>query len=197
MPKLPRYKLEERLNNEEEILKGKGTYFSRADIWKELEITSYTRVIQTERLFVAREYTVDLKAKGFVRSSLEPTPRNLWDHKADIYILDSYPYPTDRSEVGAPVRILWLTPIFHPNIRNGLEAGGDGAICWLLMTEWTNLDTLYGIVRGLELLIESPNTASPLRDSESLAAAKWFKEQMPVLKGPKILERRDLSLERI
>ncbi len=171
MPKLPKNILERRLDNEEKDLKSRGYSFQAEGVWKDMIIGS---IAGTETLPVARKYEVEVFAKGFVRVPKEAEPKELPKHKTRLYILEAYPYPTDKSDVGAPVRIVWLTSIFHPNISPGMEAKGKGIVCWGIMKEWTNLDTLYGIVKGLELLIEHPNVKSPLNIPECLDAAKWF-----------------------
>ncbi len=171
--------------NEEKDLKEKGYSFKAEGVWSDVVITS---IGGTESLPVARKYEVELKASGLGRKARTAEPTQLRNHRAIVYVLDSYPYPTDKSKVGAPVRIVWLTPIFHPNISPGLEAKGQGVVCWGIMKEWTNLDTLFGIVKGLELLIEHPNTKSPLKIDECQDAAKWFDQNKKALQGPKIVK---------
>jgi ubiquitin-protein ligase len=173
MPKLPRALLERRLKNEEEELRSKGYSFRSRSVWAEANIPT---VLGQETVPVAYAFDVRLKAKGLVRPNPNDDPSVLEEHEAQLSILESYPYVTDKSRLGAPFRLLWTSPIFHPNIAQGTSAGGPGIVCWDLLKGliWTNLDTLFGIVKGLELLIEHPNTKSPLRFEQCIDAAKWF-----------------------
>lgn len=184
MPKLPRPVLEKRLDNEESELAAKGYKFTGEDLWKEQEVAT---VAGRDRVSVARRYEVSLRAKGFMRREKNVPPTEFWDHEAWIYVLDSYPFPSDRSKLGAPFRITWLTPIFHPNISPGIKAGDEGIVCWELLKQWKKLDTLYGIVKGTQLLVEHPYTLSPLRFEICRDAALWFDRNKAALEGPKIL----------
>lgn len=171
MPRLPQALLERRLRNEEEELRGKGYSFESTPIWNDVSIAS---VIGQETVPVARRYDVRLKASGLTRQGIADDPTKISEHQAQVFILISYPYPTDKSQLGAPFRVVWLSSIFHPNIAKGVSTGGTGIVCWQLLKDWTNLDTLFGIVKGLELLIEHPNPKSALNLEECKAAAKWY-----------------------
>lgn len=186
MPELPRPILERRLANEEAELSAKGYKFTAKDMWRDERITA---VRGPENLAVAKRYEVLLKARGFAREDKNARPTELWDHEAWVYILRSYPFPSDRSPLGAPFRIVWLTPIFHPNIARGIRVGGEGIVCWGLLKQWSKLDTLYGIVKGSELLVEHPYTLDPLRFESCRDAALWFDRNKEALEGPKILRQ--------
>jgi len=186
MPSLPRPILEKRLDNEEKELAEKGYRFKREDVWAEREIAT---VAGKDKVKVARRYEISLKAKGFVRGEKGSPPTEFWDHEAWMYILQSYPFPLASGEnrLGAPFRLTWLTPIFHPNISSGIKAGGEGIVCWDLFKQWKTLDNLYVIVKGSQLLIEHPYTLSPLRFESCRDAAFWFDRNKAALEGPKIL----------
>lgn len=184
MPELPQPILERRLNNEEAELAAKGYKFTKEDLWKEQQVTT---VAGGERLSVAKRYEISLRARGFLRREKNAPPAEFWDHQAWLYVLRSYPFPSDRSRLGAPFRIVWLTPIFHPNISPGIKGGGEGIVCWELLKQWSKLDTLYGIVKGSQLLVEHPYTMSPLRFDICKDAALWFDRNKAALEGPRIL----------
>lgn len=171
MPKLPRALLERRLKNEEEELRSKGYSFHSNALWADVNIPT---VLGRETVPVAYRYDVSLKAKGLVKHSKNDDPSIIEDHQVQIFILDSYPYPNPDRRLGAPFRMLWVSPIFHPNIAQGTSADGPGIVCWDLLKTATKLDTLLGILLGLESLIGHPNTKSPLRFEQCVDAAKWF-----------------------
>jgi hypothetical protein len=174
MPKLPQTLLERRLDNEEEEVSSKGYSFKSTPVWADVGIPS---VAGQENVPVARRYDVRLTAKGYSRQDKHTDPAPSSEHQAQVFILRAYPYPTDKSRLGAPFRVIWVSSIFHPNIAQGTSAGGSGIVCWDLLKTWAKLDTLYGIVKGLELLIEHPNTKSPLNLPDCIAAAKWFESR--------------------
>jgi hypothetical protein len=188
LPKFPPEVLRKRLDNEEQELAAKGYEFSKEDVWKETEVVGE----RPEKIPVARKYSLSIKARGFWKPKSNAPPKPIWDHKVLLYVLDTYPFISKST--GVPLRAIWLTPLFHPNIANGVEAKGTGFVCWpVLKDKWTHLDTLYGIVRGLQILVENPNLGDteedrPLRFDECQAAYKWFRENPRVLSSPKILE---------
>jgi hypothetical protein len=187
LPKFPSEVLKKRLDNEEKELAAKGYQLSKEDVWKEIEVVGE----RPESIPAARKYSLLIKARGFWRPRPGAPPKPIWEHKVLLYVLDSYPFISKGT--GVPLRAIWLTPIFHPNIANGVEAKGTGFVCWpVLKDKWTHLDTLYGIVRGLQILIENPNLGDseedrPLRFDECQAAYRWFRENPQALSAPKIL----------
>jgi hypothetical protein len=190
LAKFPPDVLRKRLDNEEKELADKSYQFSKEEVWKEIEVLGE----RPEKLPVAKKYSLSIKARGFWRLNPSAPPKPIWDHKFLLYVLDSYPFISKST--GVPLRATWLTPLFHPNIANGVEARGTGFVCWpVLKDKWTHLDTLYGIVRGLQILVENPNIGDreedrPLRFDECQAAYRWFRENPSVLSSPKILEEQ-------
>ncbi len=71
-------------------------------------------------------------------------------HEVLIRLKREYPYP-------GGIEVVWLTPIFHPNIRES-----DGKVCILLVNEWAESQTVKSVAEALKQLLENPNPASPL-----------------------------------
>ena len=88
-------------------------------------------------------------------------------HDFDLYILRSYPLglssiksPVKRPLYEAPVRIRYLSNIFHPNIMPGpdfIEDDYAGAVCWAAYSNWLTSFTLDKLVESFKMLIENPN----------------------------------------
>ncbi|MFH0922462.1 MAG: ubiquitin-conjugating enzyme E2, partial [Candidatus Micrarchaeota archaeon] len=79
-------------------------------------------------------------------------------HSVQIDLLRSFPYP-------GSVEITWLTPIFHPNIREQ-----DGIVCIQLINEWAAGQTIASVVNALKQLLKNPNPHDPLNRD----AANYF-----------------------
>ena len=71
-------------------------------------------------------------------------------HEVLIKLKREYPYPSG-------IEVTWLTPIFHPNIREN-----DGKVCILLVNDWAEGQTVKNVVDALRQLLENPNPDSPL-----------------------------------
>lgn len=188
MPKLPRELFERRLANEEAELRAQDIEVKREEVWRELELET---VAGREKVPVARKYTLTFPAKGYWWKLPDEPPQPLSEHKVAIYVLETYPYVSD-GRFGAPIRIEWLSPIFHPNIARGVEAGGNGVVCYRILNEWSRLDTLSSVVRGLRLLIENPDLRDPLRYEENRLARDWFGQHMDIGGKPKVISVEEL-----
>lgn len=164
-----------RLENEEfELEESKGRIFKSEDYYEgeNGKIIKLVTISGEEEIEVVRKYRVKLYAAGYEKVMGEIKRRDI--HEVNIYILRHYPLPSP-SKLGAPVRFQWVTPIFHPNISNGVEAGGLGVVCWNILKEWIPNFTLLHIVEGLERLVESPNPDDALMYPECKEAALWFR----------------------
>lgn len=180
---LPLPILKKRLQNEEEELIREGYEFSVDDfIDNPQQFIVYT-TSGREEITAVRRYRIKIYARGYEKRNGNIVTRDV--HETYIYILRHYPltlklpcksnYECKKmNEKGAPVRFQWITPIFHPNISNGLEAGGHGVVCWALLAKWTPQLNLLGIVKGLASLVENPNPRDALIFPECKEAAKWL-----------------------
>ncbi len=187
---LPFKRLLRVLENEEEELNEQGYKFSKVDFFDDKNEFTYLEVPTVyglETVPVVRKYRIlNLKALGYWFDHAQRLVQ-YWDHKVDIYILRSYPLPDDRLRFRAPVRIVWLTPIFHPNIAPGSEYGGTGVVCWGMLKKWTQRNTLLSLLEGLKLLVENPDPTDPIYNpSICLEAAKYFSKFKP----PKVTVRK-------
>ncbi len=97
-------------------------------------------------------------------------------HSVLIDLLREYPYP-------GGVEVYWLTPIFHPNIREK-----DGAVCIQLVNAWRESQNLVSLVQGLYHLLENPNPQSPLNEE----AARYYLEHPSLAQhkptGPRVVK---------
>jgi ubiquitin-conjugating enzyme E2 C len=89
-----------------------------------------------------------------------------YDHHFRMIITQNYPYEKPR--------IIWLTPIFHPNIMMP-EDGGH--LCTRLLEDWSFNSALITFIKGIELLLLSPNGASPFGTESCTRAAQYFNAQ--------------------
>lgn len=139
VPRLPEAIWRRRVENEFNELKASGAVFAANADWT--------------------EYTLELRGKGlfFDRGAVKPT----FDHKVLVRLLRDYPY-------AGGLEVVWLTPIFHPNIRSE-----DGRVCIQLLNAWSEGLSLSSLVRGLKQLLENPNPGDPLNKE----AAKYFLER--------------------
>lgn len=168
-----------RLENEEAELRSLGYEFSSEDLHNGVDgkILELVTINGRERLNVIKRYRVTINARGYERRPTgEIVPR--FRHEVYIYVLRHYPF-VDTRRYGAPVRFQWITPIFHPNISNGIEAGGLGIVCWHILKEWIPSFTLPKIVEALKSLVENPNPDDALIYPETLEAARWFARRRP------------------
>ncbi len=93
-------------------------------------------------------YVVSLHGPGLARNGDAIERREV--HTVQIDLLRSYPYP-------GGIEIVWLTPIFHPNIREQ-----DGIVCIQLVNQWAEGQTIASVVNALKQLLENPNPKDPL-----------------------------------
>lgn len=102
------------------------------------------------------EYIVTLVGPGFSRETGKILPKN--SHEVRIVLKREYPY-------AGGFDLTWITPIFHPNIREE-----DGKVCIQLVNQWMETQTVRQVVEALERLLREANPASPL----NLEAAEYF-----------------------
>ncbi|MFH1106477.1 MAG: ubiquitin-conjugating enzyme E2 [Candidatus Micrarchaeota archaeon] len=111
------------------------------------------------------EYEVSLTAPGFRRVSGKVQPVS--SHRFRVKIKREYPY-------GGGLDVVWLTPIFHPNIREG-----DGKVCIQLVNEWSASQTIASVCKAIIQLLANPNPFSPL----NIEAARFFDQNPDAFKG--------------
>lgn len=99
------------------------------------------------------------------------------DHSFRMVIGKNYPYEKPT--------VIWLTPIFHPNIMMP-EDGGH--LCTKLLDEWGFNSTIISFIKGVESLVMNPNPSSPFGTDSCTAAAEYFntgeKRLPPMLSAP-------------
>ena len=123
------------------------------------------------------EYDVSLDAPGFKRVSGQVQP--IASHRFKVKIKREYPY-------AGGLDVVWLTPIFHPNIRES-----DGKVCIQLVNEWSASQTIASVCKAIIQLLANPNPFSPL----NIEAARFFDQNPGALKGkytytrPRIISR--------
>jgi hypothetical protein len=161
-----------RLKNEEEQLLRRfpdlkysveDLYDKRRESGKYLKIPTPAGIDEVEvvRIYKFRK----LYAKAFVKTG--NIVSGTFYHDFDLYILRSYPWGLSsiknlfkRPLYEAPVRIKYLSNIFHPNIMPGPDYVEDeyaGTVCWAAYSNWLTSLTLEKLVEGFKLLIENPN----------------------------------------
>jgi len=101
-------------------------------------------------------YVISLHGPGLARNGDAIERRDF--HSVQIDLLRSFPYP-------GSVEITWLTPIFHPNIREQ-----DGIVCIQLVNQWAETVAVASLTRALKQLLENPNPGDPLNRN----AADYF-----------------------
>ncbi len=111
------------------------------------------------------EYEIGLDAPGFKRVSGQVIPHN--SHRFRVKIKREYPY-------AGGLDVVWLTPIFHPNIRET-----DGKVCIQLVNEWSASQTIASVCKAIIQLLANPNPFSPL----NIEAARFFDQNPEALKG--------------
>lgn len=113
------------------------------------------------------EYMVSLKGSGLYRENSRLLSRD--SHSVRIDLLRSYPY-------AGGVDVTWLTPIFHPNIRES-----DGKVCIQILNDWAESQTVLSLVKSLRHLLENPNPLDPLNKE----AAEYYLENGASASAPK------------
>ena len=89
-----------------------------------------------------------------------------YDHRFRMIITQNYPFEKPM--------IIWLTPIFHPNIMMP-EDGGH--LCTKLLEDWSFNSTLVNFIKGIEMLLLAPNGSSPFGTETCTRAAQYFNAQ--------------------
>lgn len=184
-----------RLKNEEDQLLKRfpDLKFSVEDLFDaRREVGRYVKIptpIGIDEVEVIRIYKFRrLYAEAFIkkRDVIDKT----FYHDFDLYILRSYPWglssiknPLNRPLYEAPVRIRYLSNIFHPNIMPGPDYIDDeyaGAVCWAAYSNWLTSFTLDKLVESFKLLVENPNPdpKEALKRPGCLEAAMFFSRTM-------------------
>lgn len=107
-----------------------------------------------------------------------------YNHRLQLIIGREYPFEKPL--------VIWMTPIFHPNIMMP-EDGGH--VCIKLLSEWSFNSTLLTFIKGLESMLLSPNGTSPFGTDSCTAAAQYFnsnpRRAPPVVlaPAPKVVRR--------
>lgn len=157
MPTLPEQVFHRRLDAELDEMRRSGYEFSVSADKTKYEVTIRGKALQ--------------KLNGMI--SVRET------HKLEVLLNRAYPY-------AGGIELAWLTPIFHPNIRER-----DGRVCIQLINEWAASQTIASVINAVQQLLENPNPLSPLNKE----AAQYFIENPGVLqrqepRKPKILGQR-------
>ena len=132
--------------------------FLPEDIWRRRLDSEYRQVQASGVAFSCNtdktEYEISINGKGYCLDGGSLVPR--MEHSVRITLLRNYPY-------AGGIDVVWLTPIFHPNIR-----ANDGKVCIQLLNNWGATQGITSLVEGLKQLLEHPNPADPL-DPEAAA----------------------------
>ncbi len=102
-------------------------------------------------------YTFYLDAPALCKRGNEIIPAN--SHKISLVLTRDYPY-------AGGFELVWLTPIFHPNIDE------HGRVCIALVNKWAAGQTVASIIDALFQLLANPNPDSPL----NFEAAQYYLE---------------------
>ena len=118
--------------------------------------------------------------------SLEHTPGPImendkvtyrYSHRLQLIIGREYPFEKPL--------VIWMTPIFHPNIMMP-EDGGH--VCIKLLSEWSFNSTLSTFIKGLESMLIAPNGGSPFGTDSCTSAAQYYnsgkKKPIPIITVP-------------
>jgi ubiquitin-protein ligase len=84
-------------------------------------------------------------------------------HVFIILVTEQYPYEKPK--------VLWQTPIFHPNIK--LPRDG-GHVCTRLLDDWSFHSNLVSFIYGIETLLVNPNPKSPWDTDSCTSSAEYF-----------------------
>lgn len=127
--------------------------FLPESIWKRRLESEYAELQLSGAKFEASSdktiYTITLFTPAF-KESEEGNVEETSFHQVRIELKREFPY-------AGGIEVTWLTPIFHPNIREE-----DGRVCIQLLNQWGEMTSLKNIVEGLKQLLSNPNPASPL-----------------------------------
>jgi len=103
-------------------------------------------------------------------------------HSFTIIITREYPFHT-------PI-VRWRSEIFHPNI---MPPEDGGYVCTKLIDKWTFNSNLVMFIKGIEVLLSSPNPENPFENDACTRAAEYFnkhpynikerKKRRPVILG--------------
>ncbi len=136
--------------------------FLPENIWKRRLESEYDEMRSSAYKFEVSgdktEYTISLHGKGYAKQGDQVFERDA--HTVEIVLLREFPYP-------GSVEVYWLSPIYHPNIRED-----DGRVCIQLVNDWSETTSVAGVVKALQHLLANPNPKDPLNKN----AAKWFEE---------------------
>jgi len=185
---LPKAFLQRRLANELEEARRlfPEASFSVEDYWRgeagtQFKVPTVKGYDEVEVVQVV--HVRNFKANGYEKRGSAIIPRIL--HNFDVIILRSYPFPLESrvkgiKEYKAPIRIVHMSNIFHPNIEPGPEAGPEfyGRVCWAVFAQWIQSLKLPSILQSYKDMIESPNPDDPIVGvGICLDAALWFKRR--------------------
>ena len=186
-------RLRRRLINEEKLLKedakDKKYSFIAKDVWEDGKFPRGVKktiptVYGPEVVPVVKQYTINFPAKGYIKPPGSTVPKLQLRHTMTIHILRTYPFKMD-AKLGAPIRVTWVSDIFHPNIAPGIDYGGPGVFCLGMIEKWLpsnypiiNLPTL---IRVIKCVVENPNPDDPIGFPTCREAAEWFKKHASLL----------------
>ncbi len=117
---------------------------------------------QRERFSFPLEVIIELNRVPALVMRSECLERR-YEHRFKIVISRSYPFEKPK--------VVWLTPIFHPNI---MMPEDGGFLCTKLMEGWSFNSTLGSFIKGIESLLLNPNPESPFGTESCTAAAQYF-----------------------
>ncbi|MBI5224636.1 hypothetical protein HY989_02090 [Candidatus Micrarchaeota archaeon] len=129
--------------------------------YQEMQKSGYKFSVNPDR--TAYEISMEARALQKIAGKLSV----LTSHKFKIEINRNYPYAGGFS-------VVWLTPIFHPNIDNK-----TGKVCIHLLNDWAASQTIASLVKGIEHLLKNPNVKSPL----NVEAGEYFYFHPELIEG--------------
>ena len=94
------------------------------------------------------------------------------EHIFLMEISEDYPYQKPL--------VIWGTPIFHPNI---MVPEDGGFVCTRLLDDWSFDSNLLLFIKGIEVLLSSPNPSGPYGTDSCTRAAELFNRQPYVPPG--------------
>jgi len=98
------------------------------------------------------------------------------EHIFLMEISEDYPYKKPL--------VIWGSPIFHPNIM--LPEDG-GFVCTKLLDDWSFDSNLLLFIKGIEVLVSSPNPSSPYGTDSCTRAAQIFNREPYIPPGGAIM----------
>lgn len=84
-------------------------------------------------------------------------------HKFSIFITGDYGMKKPE--------VRWRTHIFHPNI---MDPDDGGLVCIKMLNEWDYGTTLLSFLKGIEVLLTTPNPEGPFGTDSCMDAAEFF-----------------------